>query len=60
MELTPEDARNGWTKETLAKYVKEREEQAAAWALGAEKRNSHKLVVEDARSFNPFNWNKGK
>jgi hypothetical protein len=34
---TPEEARNGWTRDALAAYLKEREAAAAARVLGPER-----------------------
>lgn len=37
VEPTPEEKRNGWTAETLAAYVRERERAAAARVLEPER-----------------------
>jgi hypothetical protein len=34
MKLTPEDERNGWTEETLSRYIREREVANAEVVLG--------------------------
>jgi len=51
-DLTPEDRKNGWTVETLAKYVASRERALAGNVFPKPPR----IVIEGQRGFNPHKW----
>lgn len=55
VNLTKEDIRNGWTEDTLREYLSERDNQkrehAAAKQYAVPK-------MENAKTFNPHNWNR--
>ena len=51
VELTKTDIRNGWTKEALAKYQKEREEIASRKIL-----DPKVIKPVSQKSYNPLRW----
>jgi len=51
VELTKDDIKNGWTKETLEKYHKEREEIVNKKIL-----EPRKVRPESQKSYNPLKW----
>ncbi len=56
---SPDEARNGWTAESLARYRAERE-AASDWVPGnvvtEYKRPKPAVVIENCKRFNPHKW----
>lgn len=52
MELTPDEIKNGWTKDSLAKYQKERE-AAQSESIDMTKRN---MKPQSQVSYKPLRW----
>ena len=55
-EPTPDEKRNGWTKESLAAYLTERSGQQHDYAKQIAQSPSANLQVENTRQFNPHDW----
>ncbi len=51
-DLTPEEKRNGWTPETLARYVAERERAATAVIL----RRPNPQQAKADGAYDPHRW----
>ena len=61
IEPTPEEARNGWTAESLEAYLKQRESERMDFAK-LEAEHGHKVRIatsQTTREFNPHNWMTG-
>lgn len=54
VEPTPDEIKNGWTKESLNRYLAERDQQAADVLLRNERRK--RARIESTQSFNPHKW----
>ncbi len=54
VEPTPEEIRNGWTKEKLTEYLNQRRTQAVQFAFRAKKAKVAR--VENHFGFSPFDW----
>lgn len=53
LELTEGERKNGWSVESLARYLAERDAQKSDYAG----RNSRKRVeIQSTKSFNPHRW----
>lgn len=53
VRATAADKRNGWTDESLRRYLEEREAQKLNYAA----RNARKRVeVQNTASYNPYRW----
>jgi hypothetical protein len=57
-EPTPDERRNGWTRETLARYLAQRQQEQQAFATAQEKNRGRKLRVENTVAFDPLTWGK--
>lgn len=53
-EPTKEDRLNGWSREALNRYLKERDEQAADYALRRNK--DRRLRILNVTTYNPQKW----
>lgn len=54
--LTRDEQRNGWTVETLAKYLAGREREQVDAARRDAERQLRAAVTENVQTFNPHNW----
>ena len=61
IEPTKEEAKNGWTTETLTKYYADREKAAAIRIWGDPAAKKHRILkVQNVKKFNPLRWGKKK
>lgn len=51
--LTDGEKKNGWTSETLRKYLDEREAQKLNYAA---RTNRKRVEIQNSASFNPYQW----
>jgi hypothetical protein len=55
-EPTPDERRNGWTRESLSKYLAERRDQIKAYAEAQAKRPNRTARTETTTTFDPHLW----
>lgn len=56
LELTPEERRNGWTRESLRRYLTERAAQRLQWATEQDKQTRRSARTESTQKFDPHRW----
>lgn len=50
--ITKEELRNGWTQQSLDKYLQEREEQKASFEM----KKKHAVQVRNVSTYDPLKW----